>query len=132
MSEEKSDLEKILGHHLIHKMETPPGGSPVVQFYRTRSNRFQFLGDRCRRCRRPPNVLYYDSRWGAVCDECHTREAAKRLEVILRLRRGQTYPLLESPRKEKPPAFFTRRRWDLVRERGSFMASLRRCLAKIC
>lgn len=86
MSVEKSRkrLEAVLSSFLIHRVDPPAGGSPVVKFYQKREHFFHFLQRRCRMCRRLPNVLYYDSpRYGFLCDDCHFNAMQKRMQEVL-------------------------------------------------
>lgn|SRR5579863_2706765 len=84
----RSDLETVLISLVVQRTESQPTGSPVVRFYRSRESFFRFLQKRCGLCRRPPNVLYYDSsHLGFVCDECHLRAMSGRIESILSRRR---------------------------------------------
>ncbi len=91
------ELEKILSSFLLHREEFPPGGSSVVRFYRTKSSLFRFIRKRCALCRHLPRVLYYDSpQLGFVCDECHTRAMAKRIELLGHSRTKTHSPALRS------------------------------------
>lgn len=85
VSEEKSRerLDAVLFSFLIHRVDPPEGGSPVVKFYRKRDHFFHFLQRRCRMCRRLPDVLYYDSpRYGFLCDDCHLGAMQKRMQAV--------------------------------------------------